>query len=332
MKNKKLKIAIYWLGSCGGCEVALVELNEKILELAEIADIVLWPVALDFKYEDLEKLKAQEIDISLINGCIANFENEEIAKMLREKSKVLIAYGSCACFGGIPGLVNLATKEEVYKIAYSETPSTINPKFTTPQQSYKADAHELELPEFYGHSRALHQVVEVDYFVPGCAPPIESTEKLLEIAKEFAAKGALPPKGAVIGSEKSVCDECEREKAEKKSISKIYRIYEKEADPKKCLLDQGIICMGPATRGGCKARCLNANQPCIGCMGALPEALDQGAKMLSALASIIGVEEEKTLSEEDLKKIIDKVADPAGSFYKFSLPVGIISRKHTEKK
>ncbi|MDI6887743.1 MAG: oxidoreductase, partial [Candidatus Thermoplasmatota archaeon] len=100
MKNKKLKIAIYWLGSCGGCEVALAELNEKILELAEIADIVLWPVALDFKYEDLEKLKAQEIDISLINGCIVNFENEKIAKMLREKSKVLIAYGSCACFGG----------------------------------------------------------------------------------------------------------------------------------------------------------------------------------------------------------------------------------------
>ncbi|MEW6070087.1 MAG: oxidoreductase, partial [Candidatus Thermoplasmatota archaeon] len=127
MKNKKLKIAIYWTGSCGGCEVALVDLNEKILELAGIADIVFWPVAVDFKYEDLEKFEPQEIDISLINGCIVNSENEEIAKLLREKSKIIVAYGSCACFGGIPGLVNLATKEEVYKIAYSETPSTVNP-------------------------------------------------------------------------------------------------------------------------------------------------------------------------------------------------------------
>jgi F420-non-reducing hydrogenase small subunit len=328
MKTKKLKIAIYWTGSCGGCEVALVELNEKILELAEIADIVLWPVAMDFKYEDLEKFKAKEIDISLINGSIITSENEGIAKLLREKSKILVAYGSCACFGGIPGLVNLANKEEVYKVAYSETMSTVNPEFVTPQQNYKVNGYELELPEFYGNSRALHQVIDIDYYVPGCAPPIESTEKLLEIVKEFVAKGSLPPKGAVIGSEKSVCDECEREKAEKKSIAKIYRIYEKEIDAKKCLLDQGIICMGPATRGGCKARCLNANQPCIGCMGALPEAIDQGAKMLSALASIIGIEEEKALSEEELKKIIDKIADPVGSFYKFSLPVGIINRKY----
>ncbi len=329
---KKCKIAIYWTGACGGCDVALVELNEKILDLAEIADIVFWPVAVDFKYEDLRKFKAQEIDISLITGCIVNSEGEEIAKLLREKSKILVAYGSCACFGGIPGLINLSKKEDVYRAAYSESPSTVNPEHVTPLQKYKTKFGDLELPEFYGNSRAVHQVLDVDYFMPGCAPPIESTEKLLEIAKEFVSTGKLPPKGAVIGGEKSVCDECQREKAEKKNISKIYRIYELEPDSKKCLLDQGIICMGPATRSGCKARCINANQPCIGCMGVLPDALDQGAKMLSALASIIGVEGEKTMSEEEIKKIIDKIPDPVGTFYKFSLPIGIINKKYTEKK
>jgi F420-non-reducing hydrogenase small subunit len=323
----KKKLAIYWAGACGGCDIALVELNEKVLELVEVADIVFWPVALDFKYEDLEAFKDKEIDISLITGCVVNSENEEIVKLLRAKSKVLVAYGSCACFGGIPGLVNSVKKEEVLDTVYSKTFSTVNPNSVLPIENYKIGTHTLTLPKYYGYSKALNQVTEIDYFAPGCPPPIESTEKLLEIVKVFASSGNLPAKGTVLGSEKTVCDDCEREKAEKKAISKLYRIYELAADSKKCLLDQGIVCIGPATRGGCKARCINANLPCIGCMGKAPGAPDQGIKMLSALASIIGIEEEKVLTEQEVKKLIDKIVDPLGTFYKFTFPVGIINRK-----
>ena len=92
-------------------------------------------------------------------------------------------------------------------------------------------------------------------------------------------------------------------------------------DPEKCFLDQGVICVGPATRDGCGERCINANMPCRGCFGPTSRVHDQGAKFLSGLASIIDAEK-----EGDAKKIIDSIADPAGIFYYYSLPVSMLRR------
>ncbi len=136
------------------------------------------------------------------------------------------------------------------------------------------------------------------------------------------ATGTLPPAGAVIASEKTLCDECDRVK-EEKSISKIYRPHQIIPDPKKCLLEQGLICMGPATRGGCGSRCIKANMPCRGCFGPPAGILDQGAKMLSAIASIHTAE-----SEEDIAKMVNEIVDPAGTFYRFGMSVSLLKRKH----
>jgi F420-non-reducing hydrogenase small subunit len=92
-------------------------------------------------------------------------------------------------------------------------------------------------------------------------------------------------------------------------------------DPEKCLLAQGIICLGPATRAGCGGQCtLGANQPCRGCFGPAPEVNDPGIKMLSAIASIAGAKKENELGEEGLKKLMDQVVDPFGTFYRFAVP------------
>jgi F420-non-reducing hydrogenase small subunit len=107
VKMAKAKLALYWAASCGGCDVAVLDTNEKILDIAALADIVLWPIAVDFKYHHIEAMKDGEIDLCLFNGAIRNSEQEKIARLLRSKSKVMIAFGSCACFGGIPGLANL---------------------------------------------------------------------------------------------------------------------------------------------------------------------------------------------------------------------------------
>ena len=112
--SDKLKVALYWGATCGGCDVAVLDLNEKILDLVGIADIVFWPIALDFKYQDIESIEDNSIDVSLFNGSIMNSENKKIAELLRKKSKVLIAFGSCSCFGGIPGLSNISNNEEIY--------------------------------------------------------------------------------------------------------------------------------------------------------------------------------------------------------------------------
>ena len=114
-------------------------------------------------------------------------------------------------------------------------------------------------------------------------------------------------------------------------ISKIKRPHEIIADPERCLLEQGIICMGPATRGGCGTKCINALMPCRGCMGPLPNVLDQGAKMISAIASILGLDEEHDLDLETINQMISEIKDPLGTFYRFTLPTSLVKRKYKEK-
>ena len=114
----KLKVALYWAASCGGCEIAQLQIGDKILKLAEAADIVFWPVAIDVKYKDVEAMPDKSIDACLFNGAIRNSEQEHMAKMLREKSKIMIAYGSCAYEGCIPGLANFYNREMIFDRAY----------------------------------------------------------------------------------------------------------------------------------------------------------------------------------------------------------------------
>lgn len=330
MEGKKIKLAVGIGSTCEGCSVAILDLNEKILDLVALADIVHWVLATDFKYSDLEKLQDKEIDISIHHGTIRTSEHVHLAHLFREKSKILIAFGACSCFGGIPGLCNVTNKEEIFKVVYQETSSTINPESITPQTKVSHNGHDLTLPELLNDGRALHQVVDVDYYLPGCPPAVEMIEKLIPIIKNFLETGNLPAKGTVIASEKTLCDECPLER-QKKIIDKIIRPHKIIPDTKRCLLEQGILCMGPATRGGCGTKCLNVFMPCRGCMGPTADVSDQGAKMIGAIASILGVEKEKDLSDEEIEKLLDQIKDPLGTFYRFTLPVASINKTFHEK-
>lgn len=320
--KKKLQLAFYWAASCGGCEIAVLDIDEKILDVIGVADILFWPVAIDTKYKDVEAMKDKSIDVCFFNGSVRTEEQEHLAHLLRKKSKILVAFGACATNGGIPGLANIANRDEVFKVAYFDNPSTNNPEKVVPKTSVKVKEGELTLPEFYDTVKTLDQTVDVDYYLPGCPP----TPEQVLTAVSAIVENKLPPRGSVIGPLKSVCDECRFEKTEKK-IKEIKRVYEVDKIEDKCLLEQGIICLGPATRGGCNARCLDANMPCTGCGGPTPNSLDQGAKMLSALASILGLEGEEKMSDEEVQKLIDQVVDPVGTFYKYSLPSALINRR-----
>ncbi len=321
-KNSKLQVAFYWAASCGGCEIAVLDIDEKILDVVAAADILFWPVAIDTKYKDVEAMKDNSIDVCFFNGAVRTEEQEHLAKLLRKKAKVLVAFGACAVNGGIPGLANVGDREEVFHTAYLENPSTENPKKITPQTKVKVKEGILTLPEFYDTVKSLDQTVDVDYYLPGCPP----TPDQIMTAVQAIVENKLPPKGAVIGLMKSVCDECRFEKTEKK-ITAVKRVYEVDKIEDKCLLEQGIICMGPATRGGCSARCLDANMPCTGCNGPTPNSLDQGAKMISALASILGLEGEEKMSDEEVDALVNQIVDPVGTFYKYTLPTSLLRRK-----
>jgi len=316
----KPKIAIQWLGACGGCDAAIVDLNEGILELADQVNIVLWPFVLDFKYSHIEAMKDREIGLSIMTGSVRNSEHLEMAHLLRRKSELILAFGTCATLGGTAGLANFIRKKDIFDWVFSDAPTVVNLQGTIPQETAQVNGKQLTLPAIFDHVYTLGQVIDVDYYIPGC-PPLPS---LISTAINAALSGHLPPKGAIIGPRRALCDTCPRNmrKLARIEIKGIRRIHEVEAEPDSCFLEQGIICMGPATRGGCEHSCINVNTPCRGCFGPIPGVSDGGARYLSALASMLKAE-----TDEDVRQVIDSIDDPAGYFYRFSQPSSILGTK-----
>jgi len=319
-ENKKLKLGIYWAASCGGCDVAITHINEKILDLIGVADIVFWPCAMDFKYDDVRRMSDGEIDVCLINGAIRNSDHLELAELLRRKSKTLVALGACACLGGIPGLSNVTTAEESLSSAYYDAPSAPNTDRILPLVSTQVPEGILSLPQTWDTVHTLAQVVEVDYFVPGCPP----TPEIIGAAIDAIVSGELPARGATLAPAKALCDECVRVKKNDMRVSEFKAPWQIRIDPDQCLIEQGLLCAGPATRSGCGAQCPKANMPCSGCFGP-PEGIDdQGAALLGALASVLCPDAVKGLDAA-----LDGIQDPIGSFYRFSLPASILRRAKT---
>jgi F420-non-reducing hydrogenase small subunit len=322
-EKKKLKLAVYWAAACGGCDVAITQLNEKVLDLAAAADIVFWPCAMDFKTKDVEDMPDGSIDLCLFNGAVRTSQHEHMAKLLRRKSKVMVAYGACACFGGVPALANVSTAAESIHRAFIDSPSTNNPKGTLPSLSTFVPEGELDLPVIWDTVHSLRQVVPVEYFVPGCPPPRAINETLLSAL----VNNALPPVGATIAGDKAVCTECLLEKKHEMRVSDVRRIYQFKPEPGRCLMEQGLVCMGSATRSGCGAACTKTLMPCIGCFGPLEGVQDQGAAMLSAFASAIDSNDEQTIA-----RIIDRVPDPLGTFNRFSMSESMLQRTIVHKE
>ncbi len=318
----KLKAAFYWGASCGGCEIAVLDINERILELVQHVDIVFWPVAMDIKYKDVEAFPDGYVDVTFFNGSVRNSEQEHMAKLLRAKSKVLVAFGACAYEGSVPGLANLHDSQEILNHVYRELGDGKSGSHV-PKPESKVKEGTLHIPVFYDTVKTLDQTVEVDYYLPGCPPPVDLINKALDAI----LTGNLPPKGSVLAPLPAVCAECPRKRQNKK-ITAIHRVYDIVPDPDRCLMEQGIICMGMATRSGCGAQCLKVDMPCTGCGGATPNQSDIGTGMMTALASILNLDKEPgTYTEEEVMELISQIKDPAGIFYMYSLPASILKRK-----
>jgi F420-non-reducing hydrogenase small subunit len=313
--NGKPKFAMYWAASCGGCEIAVLNIGEKILDVDANFEVVFWPVAMDAKYKDVEAMPDKSILLTLFNGGIRNSENEEIAHLLRRKSQILVAFGSCASEGCIPGLANLSSPKDIFNTVYQSV-STNNPDNTEPQYQYQMPEGILYTPEFYPVLKTLDQVVEVDYYMPGCPPESHQIAAVIDLViKVLHGEATLPPPGTTIGAGPStVCDDCVRQR-NLKTITEFVRIQDlKHPDPVLCLLEQGVPCNGPATRNGCGALCPSAGAQCIGCYGPAEGVVDYGARLVAAFASVIDSND-----PEEIDRILDGIPDPVGQFYRFNL-------------
>ena len=329
-ENGKPKFGMYWASSCGGCEISVLNIGEHVLDVDAFFDVVLWPLAADFKYEDVRNYPDGYIDLCLFNGAIRNSENEEMARLLRRKSKLLVAFGSCAYEGCIPALSNLTNRDATLRAIYLDSPSVDNPDGIMPRQVTNVPEGTIEIPLFYETVKSLDQVVTIDYTIPGCPPEPEQIWAVLQVVVDALQNGTeLPPRGAILGAGTvALCEECPLTKGVK-SIDKFYRPYEKRPEAGICLLEQGLVCMGPATRSGCGALCPQVGMGCRGCYGPLDGVMDQGARMLTAIASVMDVGKTGDSEEEldqQLDQVLDTLADPAGTFYRFSMAHSILRR------
>lgn len=299
----KAQVGTMWLGGCSGCHLSIADFHESLLDVMELAEFKFSPVLMDTKYDEVP-----ELDVLIVEGGIRNEENRELAEMLREKAKFVISYGACANYGGIPGLGNLHTVDELTQEAYINSVSTHNEAGIIPNE---------DVPTLESRVRPLSDVIDIDLLVPGCPPRSDVVaEAILTLLRGETIE--LPTT--------NLCEVCPREKPpEGLAMDFIKRQFEVgKPEDDLCLISQGLVCMGPATVSLCGAECPSVGTPCRGCYGPTAKVQDAGAKMISAIASDYGIEEDKTIDPEEVANQLD---DIVGTFYTYTLAAALVPVK-----
>ncbi len=277
-----VKVASEWLNSCSGCEISILDMGERLLDVLQVAEFVHLPALMDHKYfgqlGDGRHVDIPPADVGIISGGLRNTEHVEVAREMRKKCNLIIALGTCATHGGIPTLANSFTNQEIMQRYYG-TETTDQP-----------EAHPGEgLPPLLACCMALDEKIKVDIYMPGCPPHPDHI---------FNALAALVQGGTPQLPDKSVCDTCPTRREGKGAVGRMRRNLQAPAyagaaeplDEMRCLLEQGFMCMGPVTRAGCGGdgitpRCISARVPCRGCYGPVRHDGNQRLDMLNALAS-----------------------------------------------
>ncbi|MEM3615499.1 MAG: F420-nonreducing hydrogenase, partial [Candidatus Methanomethylicia archaeon] len=249
-----LSIALFPLTTCSGCENAILDLWIDIEEILKNIEITYAPILMDSE-------EPKNVDVGLVIGSIRTSEDLNKLFRWRDKSKTLVAFGSCACFGGLPGLIN---KFDISKVIIDIYKKSI--EYESPHS----------LPKLIEYIKPAPSMVKIDLMVPGCPPPKNLISKFLN-AITYGHEFSLPTK--------NLCTECPLNTSSEKNIREIRRFSLNVMEQNKCFLEQGIICLGPVTRSGCEAKCIKSNTPCRGCLGPTLEVDESAMKLISSLAS-----------------------------------------------
>jgi F420-non-reducing hydrogenase small subunit len=291
--------------SCWGCYQSLVDIHLGLADVLPLLDIKYWQAVADFKLHHLESYPDKSVVVGLYEGMARTEEDVHLLKLLRDKRQILIAFGSCSCFGGIPGMANFSDIEECYDVKFRKNRTVKGGKVPS-----------KNVPPIERIVRPNNSFVDIDIYLPGCPP----TSKIIATAVTALLTGQ-----PIELSAHAVCHYCDREKKEE-PVEKWLRDFEGIADPDRCLLEQGYMCVGSSTWGVCEAQCPNAGAPCKGCHGPVGHFMDHGAATIAMLGSYGPLESEEMQAQ---------IKDPLGSFWRFTYPtshLGQIRLRREEKK
>ena len=242
-----VRVNAEWLSVCGGCEVAIVDLHEQILDVLGAVQLQRCPVLTDIK--DYPKA-----EIGLVSGAIRNEHDRHAAERMRESCDTIIAWGTCAVYGGIPGAGIVHTRDAIFDAAYRQN-------LTTPggqPPSRRVDPLETRVVP-------LDAVIPVDLYLAGCPPhPAFILEALLSLVQGRPVRA----------KQESVCARCTRT-MERTDVDRVKANHEGMPDPDRCLLSQGYVCLGSVTLDRCASPCPNNGVMCTGCAGPTMQVLTE---------------------------------------------------------
>ena len=239
MEKAKIKLNTEWLSDCGGCHVAVVDLHEKILDVLGAVAIQHCPVLTDVK-------EYPQADLGLISGAIRSAHDRECAEKMRQSCTHVVAFGTCAVYGGIPGAGVVHTREEIFDTVYVTNHTTRTHK---PPLKSVTELEKLVTP--------LDEVIDVDLYLPGCPPhPAFILDALFTLIEGRPARA----------KKESVCAHCQRRMV-KTEVDRIKANHEGVPERDTCFLSQGYVCLGSVTLDRCTAPCPNNGVMCTGCAG-----------------------------------------------------------------
>ncbi len=266
------RLSCEWLHACSGCEIALLNLGERLLPLLERVELVHFPLVMDGKQMTARgeaTVRLPQADIGLVSGAVAHDEHLEVLREMRRACRVLVAVGTCAVHGGIPAMMNQWPLADGLGRVFAPE-----------------GAAAPGMPTFLDRVYGLDEQVRVDLALSGCPPDPELIGQAIE---------ALVDRRELRLPHKSVCETCPTVRQGSLATKGVRRFLanadfdpEQSVERMRCLLEQGLLCMGPVTAGGCGGTgtplCLRARVPCRGCYGPVRAGGNQLLDMLNALA------------------------------------------------
>jgi F420-non-reducing hydrogenase small subunit len=296
-QQDKVTVSFEWLSGCSGCELATVDMHERLLQVLDDIELVRIPILMDVKGYPRAKL-------GIVTGALRTEHDVHCAHEMRKSCDAILAFGICSVYGGPQGSGYAHTLGEIEDAVFRQNPTT-RTRFVPDQ----------DVPKLLDELKPVDAEIEVDYYLPGCPPnPYYVAESLKAVVQ-----GRTPEFGP-----HNVCFRCHRRML-KSEVTKLQRIHEVEPRDDVCMMSQGVLCMGSTTLDRCLAPCPQRGTPCTGCAGPSEHViLDPQRDIRTEVA-----ERMSRMTQIPREDIVHEIEQRAKTYYAYAMASPVFRQKPT---